>query len=242
MPRPAPVDSRFRPALRALGRGATFDPRERAVRGHARGVAITVHYSFFASEYQDGHDDRASTQIEAAADAGELVLALRRRAPGDGALVARGLAVDVPTGDVTFDGAFLVEAAPADVARALLDPDLRAALLARGVTAVVTTDRGVRLTAPTWVADRGGLEALIGLATDLSLGIAAAHRRVEQGAAGYRGPARAGDERRRVEIDALRAILARRAALAARRGRLALGAGVAAYVALFYQLVLRGLY
>jgi hypothetical protein len=44
--------------------------------------------------------------------------------------VEHGRAIDIVLGDEAFDDSFLVEAAPADIARALLDRDTRTALLA----------------------------------------------------------------------------------------------------------------
>ncbi len=54
-----------------------------------------------------------------------LALHIRRHVGGDRQLVDRGKMVDVIVGDPAFDQAFLVEAAPADVVRELLDVELR---------------------------------------------------------------------------------------------------------------------
>jgi hypothetical protein len=55
---------------------------------------------------------------------------LRARTPDAQHALDRGDAIEVQLGDEAFDRAFVVEAAPSDVIRALLDESTRAALLA----------------------------------------------------------------------------------------------------------------
>ena len=61
-----------------------------------------------------------------------LTIHVRRQLGSDRAKIAWGEMVDVEVGDQEFDPLFLVEAAPADVARALLDPEARGFLSSHG--------------------------------------------------------------------------------------------------------------
>ncbi len=68
-----------------------------------------------------------------------LCFELRPRARFTGLASRVGLAIDVRTGDPSFDADYEVEAAPEDVARALLDAPLRARLCAtRDISATLT--------------------------------------------------------------------------------------------------------
>jgi hypothetical protein len=70
---------------------------------------------------------RASTQLPP--DAAQLELHLKPESPRDKVLVQRGDEVDVVVGVPHFDAAFVVEAAPAETVRALLDAHTRSDLL-----------------------------------------------------------------------------------------------------------------
>ncbi len=87
--------------------------------------------------------------------------------------------------DATFDAMFQVEAAPADVARELLDADVRAALVHMGGPWIVQVEGGLRLArpghTPTEVAE------LIALARALALGVEAAYRAADRGSVARRG-------------------------------------------------------
>jgi hypothetical protein len=69
----------------------------------------------------------ASTQLPTGA--AQLELHLKPELPRDKALVERGHEVDLVVGDPAFDAAFVVEAAPAQTVRALLDVRTRSELL-----------------------------------------------------------------------------------------------------------------
>jgi hypothetical protein len=60
--------------------------------------------------------------------AAEVEMHLTPETPREKHLVERGLAVDVEVGESQFDAAFLVEAAPAETVRAILDPATRSTL------------------------------------------------------------------------------------------------------------------
>lgn len=71
-----------------------------------------------------------------------FLLELRRQTGPELEQVRAGRAVDVVVGDQAFDDSFIVEAAPADVAKKLLDADARRMLLAmQPVRLCVTKDR-----------------------------------------------------------------------------------------------------
>jgi hypothetical protein len=70
---------------------------------------------------------KASTQLPP--DAAQLELHLKPESPHDKVLVQRGDEVDVTVGVPQFDAAFVVEAAPAETVRALLDAHTRSDLL-----------------------------------------------------------------------------------------------------------------
>ena len=70
-----------------------------------------------------------------------LAVHVRRQGRRDHALVARGEMVDVLVGDRAFDDAFLIEAAPADVVRLLLDAEVRRLLALHGESDLDTVDR-----------------------------------------------------------------------------------------------------
>jgi hypothetical protein len=81
---------------------------------------------------QRGHASPESTIIETPIPAGSapFEMHLSPQNDGDGRLVQRGLEIDVIIGDPVFDPQVVVEAAPQDLARALLDSGLRQAVLA----------------------------------------------------------------------------------------------------------------
>src|ERR1700722_18591664 len=60
--------------------------------------------------------------------AAEVEMHLTPETPRETRLVQRGLAVDVEVGEPLFDAAFLVEAAPAETVRAILDAPTRSTL------------------------------------------------------------------------------------------------------------------
>ncbi len=73
-----------------------------------------------------------------------IELHVRRQDSTDAALIADGAMIDVEVGDVEFDPEFLVEAAPADVARTLLDREARCYLASHAKVELETRDVGDR--------------------------------------------------------------------------------------------------
>jgi hypothetical protein len=103
-----------------------------------------------------------------------LRLFVRKHGFFDQGKIDRGDMVDVILGDPAFDNAFLVEAAPADVARILLDARERAYLLelSQRLWLEITSERGevagIKLSLRTWVMDLGdamrSVEAMVAIA------------------------------------------------------------------------------
>jgi hypothetical protein len=74
--------------------------------------------------------DQATTTLMVTIAAPQLQLLVHRPYDGD----TRAKQIDVPTGDPGFDAAFVVEGAPSDLVKALLDEPLRQALMASDKT------------------------------------------------------------------------------------------------------------
>jgi hypothetical protein len=76
-----------------------------------------------------------------------LAIHIRRHVRGDLDKIASGDMIDVQVGDPVFDPLFLVEAAPADVVRILLDPELRGYLASHGQVELdtLTDDSGASI-------------------------------------------------------------------------------------------------
>jgi hypothetical protein len=79
----------------------------------------------------DDHDDGPSThcRVRLPAEAPPFAMDVRPRTAAEERALERGDAIDLDLGDEPFDRAFVVEAAPADVIRVLVDGATRAALL-----------------------------------------------------------------------------------------------------------------
>ena len=104
-----------------------------------------------------------------------LRLFIRKHGWADQGKIERGEMIDVIVDDRAFDDRFLVEAAPADIARMLLDPRERSYLLGLSetlwleITTVKDGDRALlRLAIRTWIYDIGdatrGIEAMAAIA------------------------------------------------------------------------------
>jgi hypothetical protein len=97
-----------------------------AVEGTVRGVAVTY-------ELRDpGKNTPARTmcRVSFSGSAPPFEMDLRPQTPSEELHVQRGRAIDLVMGDPAFDDAYIIEAAPSDVARALLDQKARAELVA----------------------------------------------------------------------------------------------------------------
>jgi hypothetical protein len=167
-----------------------------------------------------------------------LVLNIRRHGSSDHRAVAREAMVDVIVGDKPFDDAFLVEAAPSDVVRELLDPALRTYLLAHKEIDLTTVEQGgrriLRLAIRGWLEKlddaRPALEVAAGVGARLRDVYAKVDQAVERSEAGspYRPvaddrPAQEAQATREAEVAFIHAVQAKRAEEARRAAMLVLG-------------------
>jgi hypothetical protein len=109
--------------LRALGASPVSSGN--TVMGSAGGTPLTY-------ELRPGGKNTPSRTFCTALlppDSPRLEMELRPQTPGELRHVEKGRAIDLILGDDAFDDAFIVEAAPSEVARELLDEPIRAALL-----------------------------------------------------------------------------------------------------------------
>lgn len=112
-----------------------------------------------------------------------LVLRLRRHAPHDRERVERGELIDVDLGDRAFDRAFLLEAAPVDVVKLLLDDKVRAYLLRRDhveLSTQVAEGAVLKLAVRGWLEKLAEAQPAIETAVDLAIGVREAYARVEE--------------------------------------------------------------
>jgi hypothetical protein len=122
---------------------------------HLHGVPVRFAYVTRGSE----QSKQGWTEIDCTPPhAYPLDLSVRRHGWLDDAMIERRAMVDIAVGDSRFDEAFLVEAAPADVVRILIDQALRDFLLSLTVGATLMTEgegtsRVVRLSIPEYVDD-----------------------------------------------------------------------------------------
>jgi photosystem II stability/assembly factor-like uncharacterized protein len=106
------------------GRTSHVSGYVRLAEGLSRGVHVSAR-----CRWMNGRRDWI---VKAKGAAPPVLLTLRHRAYGDRGAIASGAILALPTGDAGFDGEWLVEGAPAETTRLLVDPALRAALAAAG--------------------------------------------------------------------------------------------------------------
>jgi hypothetical protein len=164
----------------------------------------------------DDHDAGPSTHCRVPLPDGvqPFAMDLRPETAAERSALERGDAIDVELGDEAFDRAFVVEAAPAEVIRVLLDEPSRAALLALRPCRFALDAGDLHLSRPgTWTAP-AAVAAIVRLCLDVRERAArlplemARHRQ----ASGYRGdPATAAARqadlaRAESEIEAVKAV------------------------------------
>ncbi len=167
------------PPLEMVGgaiEGAIAAPPDR-VRGTLDGHDVEVR---FLERYQS-HTRLQRTELVllGALVREDLHLAIVPQRDDDAGEVAEGRGTDVRTDDAAFDAAFLVEAAPADVVRGLLDPAIRARMLAFEGLAISTRGEGLCLEVPRWIDRADSLRALASLGVALVSGAPRAFERAE---------------------------------------------------------------
>jgi hypothetical protein len=90
-----------------------------------------------------GKNSESWTECEVTVDTTQLDIALRPQTRGEERWVEKGLARDLLVGDEAFDEKFIVEAAPAELAKRVLSEDLCAELLAHHPLEVKIADQGL---------------------------------------------------------------------------------------------------
>jgi hypothetical protein len=156
---------------------ARLDPASAQTAGHLDGFAT----QFRLTSRGSGSATMAWTEVEVSWPRAEFSLELRRQSHEEERLRRRGLALTIEVGESAFDREYVVEAAPAEVARALLTPALRAELRAAGVAEVTTPEPGrFRLGCLGWAEEPEAIGALLGLAARLAAGVSAAFSSVDE--------------------------------------------------------------
>ena len=166
-----------------------LDPSDPTLSGRIDGLDVT-----FRLVTRDWGGHTASwTECEVATATDQLAIALRPQTRDEERWVQKGLARDVVVGDDEFDDKFIVEAAPADMAKRALDEDLRAALLAHHPLEVTSRAEGLLVEKRGWIEEREAIqvfaEMCAHLATSMETVLAEAREDGQRGAAlaGYRG-------------------------------------------------------
>jgi hypothetical protein len=191
----AKTKARRRAVLDAVARRMGVERRPDAgvtqVAGRVDGREVTFHLTYHGS----GKSRRAFTEVDVALPPTTFHLELRGQTMYEESRVRRGLAVDVQIGDRIFDDSFIVEAAPADVARELLTVDLRRALMHVKPWKVLPAGLGLRIEKYGHVLEVDEAVALVDLAARLAAGVrpaeAAAEAKLEAAAPMIGGPFRA---------------------------------------------------
>jgi hypothetical protein len=191
---------------RARSKNATPDPIKRRVAG----VPVELRFNLLGGYTLDHQSEppEESTQVRAEVDARQLELTAKLRTSLiiDKVAARMGFVVEVPTGDEAFDRAFCVEAAPVDVALAVLNAEVRSAMLKLHVSKLEIGERGVQFEAQGWATEEARLSALFELAEKVALATSAAWRTLRAAASGYRlAPASKLRREQRQEIEALQA-------------------------------------
>ena len=210
----------------------------REVGGAHDSSSVTCTYNGVVVRYEfamRGAGSSAESWTEVTADLPRgYPLSLRvLRCPPQPEAVRRGDLIDVEVGDADFDRAFLVEAAPSDVVRALLDAPARAFLVQFGGMLVTLTKAGggtaLQLALPGWdehpMRAKATVEGVSRIASRLREAYADANAAIPTGDAGspYRpqvddSPIKAAEARRVHEVAHLAALEQQRADAERRMG------------------------
>jgi hypothetical protein len=172
--------------LRGLGTrfGGGVDENARRAFGQIAGANISFQFAVRGS----GKHAQRWTEIDAEVPAKyPLAMLVRKHAWLDQGKIDRGEMVDVIVGDEAFDNRFLVEAAPADVARVLLDERARGYLMTVSEQRLVeiTTQRPeggdpvLRFACYGWIEDPTEASTAIEMITSITGRVRAAYAAVE---------------------------------------------------------------
>ena len=132
------------------------------VEGRIRG--LTVRYGLQAG----GKQQPKRTVCEAwLAQPTDLEMELRPETAREVSLVEHGRAIDLVLGDEAFDDSFVVEAAPSDLARALLDRNARTGLLTFHPCVVTLADGKLRFVKTGYLDEPAEIARVLDLVSDL---------------------------------------------------------------------------
>ena len=190
----------------SLENGETILERS-TVTGTRRGA--TIGYRFLDRGL--GSDHKPFTEVDMAIPPDyPLTLRIERGRPSPEEL-ARGHVLDLPIGDPAFDDKFIIEAAPSDIVRELLDAQTRDFLLANTGELTTPLPGVLRLAIPTWAEDPHDalvvIDACVHVGGRIRAAYAAANAAIPQGQTGspYRpdvddAPQRAAEAKRLAEL------------------------------------------
>ncbi len=154
-----------------------------------------VHYAMFTGRHN--HSARTICRFTLSIQRPAFEMDLRPETRSERRAVERGRAIDLVLGDEAFDDAFIVEAAPAEVARALLDERARTALLTFSPCRLTVAGNELHFSKHTTLNEpaevRRVLELCVHVGTTLDALPSLLHEQRlaqarEGGGSGYRGP------------------------------------------------------
>jgi hypothetical protein len=228
-------------AFRSLG----GEPRRtlRGIEGPVRG--LPVRYSFTSDRRQIW---RTLCCADLSIERPAFEMDLRPETRWGARDVEHGRAIDLVLGDQAFDDSFLVEAAPADVARALLDPETRTALLTFHPCRLTVARDELRFSKMAPLAEFAEVRRVLELCTHVRSRLQSlpalmqeerlARARESAPLAGYRGPspqvlsALASSSESGEELAALQRIRARRTMLRSAQAAAVVALGIVAWMLL----------
>jgi len=210
-----------------------LDPSKPIVSGWVEGFEVTFRLVTRGS----GSNEVGWTECEVHTSTEELDIALRPQTRSEERWVDKGLAHDLVVGEPDFDAKYIVEAAPADLAKRALGSNLRAELLVHHPLAVKSSGLGLLFEKRGWIEDAETIRAFAAMAAHLAASmqstVASAREEHQHDAAltGYRGATegahRAGELDGRQQIAELKALRAERAKAQKLRSGIILAAVVA---------------
>ena len=170
------------------------------VRGAVRG--IVVHYRPYSGKRQAR---RTICTVRLSIRRPAFEMDLRPETRWGRRDVEHGRAIDLALGDAQFDDSFLVEAAPAELARALLDPETRTAMLAFHPCRLTVLGDELRFTKNELLGEFAEVRRVLELCTHVGSRHRVAARAASRGAAGPGARERVG-RLPRPSADAIRAL------------------------------------
>jgi hypothetical protein len=212
-----------------------------SVVGPVRG--LLVHY-----EPYTGNRNRARTvcRVVLPMERPPFEMDLRPETRWEARDVEHGRAIDLVLGDPPFDDSFIVEAAPAEHGRALIDVQTRTALLTFHPCRLTVLGRELRFTKPQALSEFAEIRRVLELCTDVSRRLATMPAQFEEerlaqareAATGYRGPspetihALATSSRSASELAALQQMRARRTKMRSMQAAFVVALGIVVYLLL----------